>query len=194
MQTSAWDRNTRLFHWGLAVTISFELISGLYVSAPDTRLYFHLHEACGLVAAAVIALHWMWSFANRDLSILFPWNAEGFARARAELVGALWGRLPAQGRRAGLSSLVHGLGLLAATGMALTGVFIFMVIPGGQGASAASTDYAMFTSLALLHKSLSHFVWAYLGGHLAFAIFHQFRGHSVFGAIFIGSTDAKSAE
>lgn len=194
MATVAWDRNTRLFHWGLAVAIGIELVSGLYVSDPRTRLYFHLHEAGGLLAAAVILLHWMWSFANRDLGILFPWNGVGLGRARAELIAMFQGRLPGRGRQVGLSGLVHGLGLLAATGMAVTGVFIFMIIPGGPGASAASTGYAAFTSLSLLHKSLSHLVWVYMGGHVVIAVVHQLRGHQVFGAIFAGSAHKESAD
>lgn len=194
MSAVPWDRNTRLLHFGLVLSITFELFSGLFVSDPNTRLYFRMHEIGGLTAAGFVLLHWMWSFARQDLAILFPWNAQGLARSRDELIGMLRGRLPQQGHTVGLSGFVHGLGLLAASGMALSGVFIFLIIPGGLGASSASTNYALFTGLSVLHRFLSSFLWAYLGGHVVFAILHQVQGHPVFGAIFAGRTELESAE
>lgn len=194
MPAVPWDRNTRLLHWGLVVSITFELFSGLYVSDPNTRLYFRMHEIGGLTAAGFVLLHWMWSFAQQDLGILFPWNAKGLAQSRDELLGMLRGRLPERGHTVGLSGFVHGLGLLAASGMALSGVFIFLVIPGGMGAAAASSNYALFTGLSVFHRSLSSFLWAYLGGHVVFAILHQLQGHPVFGAIFTGRVEPESVE
>lgn len=194
MEQASWDFGTRLTHWGLAITITFELVSGLYVSSSNTYLYIHMHEIGGLAAGGFVLLTWMWSFANRTLDILFCWNSKGMARVGSELLGLLRGRLPASGRTVGLSGFVHGLGLLAATGMAVTGVLIYLVIPGGLGAAANSTSYGFFTGLAVIHGFLADFLWAYLVGHVLFAILHQARRNPVFGAIFLRGGHARIAD
>lgn len=192
MERAAWDFGTRLIHWGLAITITFELVSGLYVSDPKTHLYFHMHEIGGLTAAGFVVLAWLWSFADQTLGTLLCWNGRGLRRVGKELLGLFRGWLPASGPQVGLSSFVHGLGLIAASAMAATGVFIYLVIPGGRG--AGFTDYGLFTGLSVVHRFLAYFLWAYLIGHLVFAILHQVRGNSVFRAIFVGATPIDSVD
>lgn len=182
MSDADWNPVTRLMHWALAITLTFQLFSGLFVASPQTRLYFHLHEAVGLIAGVVILMEWMWIYTDREGRILFPWSRVGLARVGSELAGLLRGQLPERGRRVGLSGFVHGLGLLAMTGMAVTGVLIFVVVPAGH---TGSTDYGSFTALSLLHRFLAQFAWAYWIGHVVFAVLHQVRGSNVFGAIFL---------
>lgn len=181
-----WDGVTRVLHWGLTLFITFQLFSGLLVSTPGTLVYFHWHEYVGLAAAAVILVHWMWSFTRQDLGLLFPWNGAGFARVREEFVGMLQGRLPAAGPQVGLSSFIHGLGLLAMTVMGFTGVLLFLVIPQSAGGMAAAANPVAITSLSLIHRYMSYLAWLYWLGHVAFALLHQFRGGGVFGAIYLG--------
>ncbi len=185
MQTNhSWDGATRGLHWGLALLITFQLFGGLLVSAPNTLVYFYIHEFVGLFAAVVVLFTWLWGYANDDMPLLFPWGGEGRAEVMKEVKELLKGKLPKVGRRRGLSSFVHGLGLLAVTGMSATGVLIFFVIPGGHGASASSTHYGAFTELAVMHRSLANLVWAYWFGHVGFAVLHQLKGNNVFAAIF----------
>lgn len=181
-----WDGFTRVLHWGLTLFVTFQLFSGLWISTPGTLVYFHWHEYVGLAAAAVILLHWMWSFTCRDLGVLFPWNGAGFARIGKETRGMLHGQVPAAGHQVGLSSFVHGLGLLAMTGMAVTGVLLFLVIPVRLGGMATGTHSGAITSLSLIHRYLSYLAWIYWGGHVGFALLHQLRGGRIFGAIFLG--------
>jgi cytochrome b561 len=184
MDTEPWSASTRALHWGLAATITFQLFTGLYISTPGTLAFFYFHEWSGLLSAGVILVVWLWSYANYDLPLLFPWTRAGLADVVTDLRGLLRGTLPRAGRVRGLSSFVHGLGLLAVTGMAVTGTLIFLVIPGGHGARPASTDYGIFTSLSLLHKDIAVLVWIYWFGHIAFALAHQVRGGHVLGGIF----------
>ena len=184
MDADSWNNGTRLLHWGLAVMISFQLFSGLFVATPGTLVYFYIHEWGGLATAVVIALNWLWSYANYDLALLFPWDGAGRADVVAELQGLRHGRLPRAGRVRGLSSFVHGLGLLAVTGMAVTGTLIYLVIPGGLGAFAHSRHYMAFTDLVRLHKVIAALVWVYWTGHVGFAVLHQIRGGRVFEGIF----------
>ncbi|WP_298135201.1 cytochrome b/b6 domain-containing protein, partial [Acidiferrobacter sp.] len=89
------------------------------------------------------------------------------------------GKLPGSGDTLGLSSFAHGVGLLAVSGMAITGLLMYMEIPGGYGLSLHSTAYALFTTLATTHLWLSYLVWAYLIGHVFFAALQQVLGHNV---------------
>lgn len=191
---SEWDVTTRVLHWGLTLFVSFQLFSGLLVSTPNTLFYFHWHEYIGLLAAAVILLHWMWSFAHGDLGLLFPWNAAGFKRIQSETVNMLRGHLPAPGAQVGLSSFIHGLGLLAMTGMGFTGVLLFMYLPAKLGGLAAVPHPVAITSLSLIHRNLSYLAWFYWVGHVTFALLHLITGGRVFGAIYLGRSESPPAE
>jgi cytochrome b len=184
MQDKRWDGVIRLLHWTLMIMVSFQLFGGLLVSTPGTLTYYYAHQRGGLLTTAPILVFWLWTHANYDLPRLFPWNREGMKVVTAELRGLLRGKLPRPGRTRGLSSFVHGLGLLAVTGMAATGTLIFLTIPGGRGAWADSTSYTAFTELVLLHKIISYPVWIYWFGHVGFAVVHLLRRSTGIGAIF----------
>jgi cytochrome b len=184
MQGRHWDGAIRLSHWALMITVSFQLFGGLLVSTPGTLTYFFAHQRGGLLTATVILVFWTWTHANYDLPRLFPWNRAGLNDVMADLRGLRRGRLPRPGRTRGLSSFVHGLGLLAMTGMAATGTLIFFTVPGGRGAWADTTSYSAFTAFVLLHKLVAYPAWAYWFGHLGFAIAHLLRRSEGIGAIF----------
>ncbi|HYW03298.1 MAG TPA: cytochrome b/b6 domain-containing protein [Gammaproteobacteria bacterium] len=186
-----WDLPTRALHWALAVTITVQMVDSFFIDASGTRAFFYVHEAIGLLAGLIILLHWLWSFANFDIRLLFPWSGDGWETVKAEAHDLLRGRLPAGGREAGLSSFVHGLGLLAVTAMGLTGFFIFLVVPGGRGAMAHSTHYEAFTDLSAVHAFFSWFVWIYLGGHVGSALVHLFRREPVFSEMFLNGGAAE---
>ena len=104
-----------------------------------------------------------------------------FPRITAELREAPAAPLPA---RRGLPGFWHGIGILSMTGLAITGVLIFLVIPGGRGASSSSAGAAAFTTLSGVHREISYVAWVYWIGHVSAAILHQVRGDPVFRAIF----------
>ncbi|WP_297391640.1 cytochrome b/b6 domain-containing protein [Acidiferrobacter sp.] len=185
MDETRWDLMTRILHWGLALTISAQLISGLLVPDPQTRAFFYFHEWDGLAASTVIFVVWLWIYSIQDFGTLFPWNRAGMQAVGADIRGLFRGMLPSGGpNHIGLASFWHGLGILAVTGMAITGVWIFFVIPGGHGASGSSTDFHEYMQVSWLHKMISYFVWAYLIGHISFAILHQKKGAPIFRGIF----------
>ncbi len=186
MVKKSWDTPTSVLHWALVVTITFQLATGFLIASPSTRLFFYAHEIGGLIAMLAVLGHWMWSFANYDLPLLFPWSGEEWATVKSEFLSFLRGKLPEGGRRAGLSGFVHGLGLLAVTGMGLTGVLIFMVIPSGRGAQGASNDYAAFTALSVIHRDIGYLVWTYWLSHVGTTILHMVRHKPVASKIFLG--------
>lgn len=180
-----WGLMTRLTHWGLVITISAQLFSGLLVSDPHTRMYFYFHEYDGLAASFFILVLWLWIYANQETGLLFPWNGAGMAAVWADIRALIRNKtLPPGGQTVGLASFGHGLGLLGATVMALSGIWIFFIIPGGHGAQNASTDFQAFTEASAIHAVASYFVWAYWIGHTGFAIAHQAEGAPIFRGIF----------
>lgn len=177
-----WDSNTRLIHWALSITVVFQQFSSIWMSDPGTQYLFPYHRIIGAIAAAVVLLFWLYSYAIYDFKILFPWGREARREALRELRGLFQRRLPASGRRIGLSSFVHGFGILALTGCALTGVIMFAMIPPGH--SGPPDDPIAFTRYTLQHKFFGELLWVYLCGHVVFAVIHQLAGDNVFGAIF----------
>ena len=178
----SWDINIRLLHWGIALTATFQQCSSLFMSDPGTQYLFSYHRIIGVVAAAVLLLFWLYSYAIYDLKILFPWGKESRHEVLRESKSLLRGHLPPSGRAIGLSGFVHGLGLLAMTGCALTGVIMFSMIPPGH--VGPPEDPIAFTRYTLQHKFFGELLWVYWCGHVAIAVAHRVTGNKVFGAIF----------
>ena len=182
---TTWPLMTRAAHWGLAVTISLQLLSGLFVADPNTRIYFYFHEYDGLAASFSILVIWLAVYTYQEGGLLFPWNTQGMAAVRRDISALFRKRvLPPGGQTVGLASFIHGLGLLAVTAMALTGLWIFFIIPGGRGAHVSSSDFQAFTEASAIHAFFSYFVWVYWIGHIGFGIAHQLEGTPIFRGIF----------
>jgi len=177
-----WDINVRLLHWAIALTVTFQQFSSIYMSDPGTQYLFPYHRVIGAVSAVVLLLFWLYSYAIYDLKILFPWGKEARREVLQESKAVLHGRLPPSGRGIGLSGFVHGLGLLALTGCALTGVIMFAMIPPGH--VGPPDDPIAFTRYVLQHKFFGRLLWLYWCGHVFLAVVHQLSGNNVFGAIF----------
>ncbi|MBU0498842.1 MAG: cytochrome b/b6 domain-containing protein [Gammaproteobacteria bacterium] len=182
MTDQQWDFKVRVLHWIIAVTVAFQQLTSLAMSDPGTQYLFPYHQWVGILAGLATLLFWLHSYAEYDLPILFPWNRAGRRLVLEESLGLLHGRLPPSGKRVGLSSFVHGLGLLALSGCALTGVVMFSMIPPGH--QGPPDDAIAFTRYTLQHKFLGTLLWVYFAGHLGFSLLHQARGNNVLGAIF----------
>jgi hypothetical protein len=185
MQPILWNSGTRWLHIGLSTTLTFELLGALLVSDPNTRMYFIIHEWVGLLATAILMVEWLWIYADGQSKILFPWNSNGISIIKTDILALFKGKLPQAGRAVGLPGFWHGIGILSMTGLAITGVLIFLVIPGGRGASSSSAGATAFTTLSGVHREISYVAWAYWIGHVSAAIIHQVRGDPVFRAIFL---------
>lgn len=175
-----WRRPVRWLHFGLALTVTLQLFNSLVMSPPFYRhtstfgaATFGMHEYLGLFSAAVIVLHWLWMPFDRQqlFSHLFPWGAAGRREILEDLRTLASGQLPEEGDRGGISGLVHGLGLLAATGAGLTGVLLYLLM-GSNSAPAL-----LFYLAAELHSAFGNLMWFYLGGHVLLAGVHHFIGH-----------------
>ncbi len=177
-----WNIKVRLLHWALALTVTFQQLTSLAMSDPGTQYLFPPHEYVGVAAALVLLLFWLYSYAVYDLALLFPWGRAGRRAVLAEVRGLVRGRLPAAGHRTGLSSFIHGVGILAATGCAATGLVMYaMISPGHVG---PPDDAIAFTRYTLTHKFFGQLLWIYWIGHVVMSVVHEMAGHRVLRDIF----------
>ncbi len=181
MESSVWARQTRFLHFGLATTITMQLMLSLVMEGPGHKnrsmiesLTFEAHEWIGMAALLVVLLHWIWSLSARDNSNirhLFPWVGEGRKALLADISALKEMKLPEGGGRGGLPGFIHGLGFLAATGMAFTGGVLFFILPEDGSKNALAHQFHE------MHEFLANFIWAYWGGHIAAAFLHKRMGH-----------------
>jgi cytochrome b561 len=184
MSNNRWSLSTRFLHLGLVITVSTQLIVSLVMQPPGdheesasalAKLAYEIHESVGLAALAVVVLHWLASLVQsggKNLSHLFPWGASGRAEIKADIATLKQGALPEGGARGGLPGFVHGLGLLAVTGMVITGGVLFLYWPE-QGDIPEWVD-----QIGEVHEVIATLVWTYWGSHIALAVLHGLAGHT----------------
>ncbi|MEO7558563.1 MAG: cytochrome b/b6 domain-containing protein [Gammaproteobacteria bacterium] len=189
IKTQQWDAGTRFLHLGLAITVSVQLLSSLILEMPKPSrpltgfdaLVFESHEWLGMTALAIVLLHWGWSlWANGGYGIrhLLPWNRAGRTGVMQDFTAIKKLDTPTGGPKAKLAGLIHGLGLLAVTVMALTGAALFIWMPE-NGRMTPVTGLAKEA-----HEFMSTFVWIYWGGHVAMGMLHHFKGHDTLRTMF----------
>jgi cytochrome b561 len=181
---NAWTRTTKVLHFGMAITIVAQLVISLFMEFPDSpeqaenigATFFEIHETVGIVAVVFVLLHWLWLIKTPDNSFgdLFPWSASGRRRVAGELKRAIKGEQFAGGPNSGgLVGLVHGLGLLTAGAMAITGLMLFFLLPEG-GAKPGALEGGVME----IHAALASLMWIYVIAHVAMAYRHHFTGHT----------------
>ena len=177
-----WSVQTRWLHLGLALTVTLQLAISLIMEPPNKKsasavahTAFEAHEVVGIAAVVIVLAHWVWVLSGRadgGLARLFPWSGSAWTEVKADAAGLMNRQLPNGGARGGLPGLVHGLGFLAVTGMALTGAVLFAIFPE----TGKPDDSVKF--FAEIHEFIANFVWVYWGGHVALAFLHKQAGHS----------------
>jgi len=188
MNTNKWSIQTRLLHMGMALTVSLQLFVSLVMEAPDeedatalAKAAFEAHEVIGMAAVAIVLLHWLWSMSRKSdegLNHLFPWFGEALAEVKSDTAKLMQKQLPEGGPRGGLPGLAHGLGFLAVTAMALTGLVLFFIFPE-VGKPDDTVEF-----FAEIHEFIATFVWLYWGGHVALGVMHKLAGHTSVQEIF----------
>jgi len=182
MATDKWSIQTRLLHMGLALTVTLQLLVSLVMEAPDeedasalAQAAFEAHEFIGIAAVAIVLAHWLWSLSSQHdggLGRLFPLSGAGLAEVKSDIANLMRGALPDGGPRGGLPGLIHGLGFLAVTGMAITGAILFFIFPE----TGEPSDTVEF--FAEIHEFISTLVWIYWGSHIAMGLLHKKAGHT----------------
>ncbi|MGE3692582.1 MAG: cytochrome b/b6 domain-containing protein [Novosphingobium sp.] len=163
---------TRVLHWLTALAIVTQLGLSLVMQSPGRNrpgdALFEVHEKVGIAATAILIAFWIWSIARSGetrIAAFIPW----FSVRQLKLVWAdarnLFGTVHEGGRERPFASAVHGLGLIVATIMALSGLLGYFVTPA--------------RSLLGVHEAIAPLMWAYLIGHVAISIVHELRGERI---------------
>ncbi|MEK6748866.1 MAG: cytochrome b/b6 domain-containing protein [Pseudomonadota bacterium] len=183
MSTPRFTRATKFLHFGLALSVTLQLLVAQIMEPPkptkvrDTLeiLGYELHEWIGMTAILFTVLHWLYSLRTRDdarLTVLFPWSGAKFAAIKDEVRALAHGQFSAPDQSGKLASLVHGLGFLAVTAMAVSGAILFVAWPE---TGAIPKDIKL---VGEAHELMANAIWAYWVGHVGLSILHQIQGHS----------------
>ena len=185
-----YDRITRRLHAGIVLGVAVQLTTSALMDDPVTVQsgfgFLQIHEGSGLTVLALLASRWAWGFsrsASGRWGKLFPWFSK---ESRGRLLSDLRSlpQLLREGfsegdtRGEAVAGAIHGLGLLAATGTALSGSILFLCIM----ADGALSAYA--GSVLDVHGFMAGVLMAYLAGHVAMAVLHQLRGDKVLSRMF----------
>ena len=189
-----YDRVTRWLHAGIALAVMTQLVSSQLMEVPQPgRLvvgaghsFFTVHRWSGMSVLSLLVLHWLWHIAGHvplGWGHLYPWFSRVRLRKVLSAVKALppWirGQIPAGGEETvPLAGAVHGLGLLVATAMALTGGTIFF------GMAPDGSMSAFLEEVKEIHGFMANFIWAYFVGHVGMAVLHQWRGEPLISKMF----------
>lgn len=176
-EINSWPRSLRWVHLGIAVLVTYQLASRTpYIMRWDMPFFLHSHLYTGLAASLFIAAFWILAFRTPGmLRHLFPYSKSGMSVIRQDIRTLLSFRYPETGMRGGLSGAFEGLGIVAITVMAISGICMFVLIQEGEPFSVFSHSWT-----ALVHIAVSKIVWAYWFGHVGMAILHGIRKPGIF--------------
>ena len=180
-----YDRITRWLHAGIALAVVVQLVSSQVMAVPQPgqllkvteTTFFSVHRWSGICVLGLLVLHWLWSSAGHVVygwGHLFPWFSEARLREVLSALKAMpdWlrGRLSGESNETTpLAGAVHGLGLVVATAMALTGSTIFF------GMAPDGSMSGFIEVVREIHGFIANFIWAYFVGHVGMAVLHQWR-------------------
>ncbi|GBL46449.1 hypothetical protein SFMTTN_2263 [Sulfuriferula multivorans] len=185
-----YSRTTRILHSLIALTITFQLIVSLVMEHPANKrpmsqagaFWFEWHEWVGLAAMAVLLVSWIYRLANfkrEGQGQLFPWtNAAGRKALTTETGHFLTLKWKALADTGPLAGTIHGLGLLIATAMAVTGSILYI------GLWPDDVVTPNVHTMMEVHSTLATVMWIYLYGHVIIALWHQFAGHASIAKMF----------
>lgn len=120
---------------------------------------------------------------------LFPWlekdlRASLLIEAKRDIPGWLKGKLPSPDQAHLIAGTVHGLGLLLATALGMTGVIIYLGIKHDGSMPPA------IRAIREIHEVLGIMLWLFIVGHLLMATLHQIKGHRVLQNMFTKNGDS----
>lgn len=180
------DRLTKLLHILMALGINANLLLSLVMRPAEWGqsgdVWYLTHQWTGIALFIVLLTYWVWKLAGhlpQGWSHFFPWFSRSGRKALSyETHNFIRFRLSAIPAAGALSGAAHGLGLLAASGMAVSGVLQYLVFEN-YVQSRALYDVAQGA-----HELLGALMWVYLIGHSGMGILHQWLGHQSVTRIF----------
>jgi len=189
-----YSAEEKVLHILIATGMVFQLAIENWMQRPEPGeavtasqvMLFGAHEFVGICLLIIVVTRFMLMIGKwAEFLRLFPWlSAEGRQGFASELKNALpgWfsGKLKDAGEQDYLAKTVHGLGLLLALGLGLTGLVLFVEI------SPEGTMSALGKEIMEVHELLGTLLWIFIIGHVAMTVYHQLLGHRVLQYIFWG--------
>ncbi|MBF0281609.1 MAG: cytochrome b/b6 domain-containing protein [Zetaproteobacteria bacterium] len=184
-----YTRTSRILHWMFSYAIIFQLISESLMKRPKPGrvrdeqqiFFFEAHEYVGLLVLLLITLRLLYVMKKNQWLELYPWISSAGVSAVLQEVkqvpGWFAGKL-AMNLDSPLAKTVHGLGLLLALALGITGCTMYL------GMDADGTMRGVVHSAKELHEGLGSLLWIYIIGHVGMVIFHQLKGHQVLQRIY----------
>ena len=155
-----FDNTTKTIHTVMAIVLTIQMVIGLLVHDPRTKLYLYAHEYVGIASTIVILVEWLWIYTVSQFSVLFPWNRAGMQQVVRDIKNLGKRILPEGGNTVGLSGFWHGIGITSFTLMALTGILLLLVLPRGNSILGLhSNDFVLYTEFAVVHRVISYTAW-----------------------------------
>ncbi len=191
------EKSSRTLHLLLMLTVTFQLLSEQFMQAPKpgeqisqiAALFFSLHQAAGIVVL-IIATTYLITVVDREESKLrlFPWLDSGLrknliAEAIRDIPRWFRGVIPPPDQAHLIAGTVHGIGLMLATGLGVTGSIIYLGIENDGSMSKPLHAIKEF------HEILGTVMWIFVSGHLFMAILHQIKGHRTLQGMFTSEGD-----
>ena len=186
---------TKLLHFAVAACVVHQLVISQIMQPPTATaagdLAWQAHRAVGLASLGLLLAFWVWVLFRRgeaSVDRLLPWFSAKLRGALLRDIGdhlrvLRLRRLPPPGDRP-LAAAVHGLGLLTASAMALTGAAALLP---GLPPSLLDADLSM-------HSAVANLMWAYLVGHATLALLHEAAGHRLLRGMFLPSVTGGAEE
>lgn len=185
-----YDKITKILHWLIASTILIQLLSETFMKRPkpgrirseDQELFFEVHEWFGVIVLVLVLLRFLFIMDREEWSKLFPWitaeGCRGIISELKEVPGWLIGKLRDAGEQDYIAKTVHGLGLLLALALGISGTVLFV----GMNPDGSMGDVVHFFKET--HELLGELLWIYVIGHVVMALLHQVMGHRSLQRIF----------
>jgi cytochrome b561 len=189
-----YDRYNRIIHWGVAATVSLQLLSEQLMRplrpeqpAPDATesFFFIIHQYIGFLVLFFVGLRLisLLDEGEKERARLFPWSTPRgrtllLHELRHELPQWLKGRLKSPDEENVTAATVHGLGLCLALGLGLSGIILFI---------GTKPDGSMDSTVRFImgfHEILGTLMWVFILGHAGMGVVHQIVGHRAFQRIF----------
>lgn len=193
-----YEKSIRILHILLLLTVLSQLATELFMQVPKPGeqpeffplFLFSIHWVIGFFVV-IICLSYLMLVLDKDdhRNRLFPWLERDLrtaliAEAKRDIPGWFKGRLPPPDQVHLIAGTVHGLGLLLATSLGMTGVIIYLGIKH-DGSIPPAIHF-----IREIHEVLGIMLWLFIVGHLLMATLHQIKGHRVLQNMFTQNGDA----
>ena len=176
---------TRFMHTSILLIVLHQLLGSSLMEGPRRGRpgdwLYGLHEWGGLIGLGVLGVFWVWIAFRRNetaIAALVPWFSRPRLRALRDdvlfHVTAVSSRRWPHSDSQALAAATHGLGLLTALVMAVTGAST-LVWEAGSGLHGV---------LIGTHKFLANLMWAYLVAHASIALLHHLVGDATLREMF----------